>query len=76
VAAVGFGVLVVGSPAGLALWCARRPVGGPALATGYVMDVVWRGVASRLTTPAERTPAERTPAEPAPGEPLRPDADG
>jgi AcrR family transcriptional regulator len=50
VEAEAFAEIVVGSTERLALWCERRPGVGPALATGYVMDVVWRGVASRLTT--------------------------
>jgi AcrR family transcriptional regulator len=43
VEAEAFAEIVVGSTERLALWWGRRP-------TGYVMDVVWRGVASRLTT--------------------------
>ncbi|WP_447006024.1 TetR/AcrR family transcriptional regulator [Saccharothrix isguenensis] len=50
VEAEAFAEIVVGATERLALWCERRPDVGPALATGYVMDVVWRGVASRLTT--------------------------
>lgn len=47
--AEAFAEIVVGSCERLALWCERRPEVGPALATDYVMTVVWRGVASRLT---------------------------
>ncbi|GAB3005235.1 TetR/AcrR family transcriptional regulator [Saccharothrix stipae] len=49
VEAEAFAEIVVGSTERLALWCERRPEVGPALATAYVMEVVWRGVASRLT---------------------------
>ena len=47
--AEAFAEIVVGSCERLALWCERRPEVGPALATDYVMTVVWRGVAARLT---------------------------
>jgi AcrR family transcriptional regulator len=47
--AEAFAEIVVGSCERLALWCERRPEVGPALATDYVMTVVWQGVASRLT---------------------------
>lgn len=47
--AEAFAEIVVGSCERLALWCERRPEVGPALATDYVMAVVWQGVASRLT---------------------------
>ncbi|WP_433269310.1 TetR/AcrR family transcriptional regulator [Actinosynnema sp. CS-041913] len=47
--AEAFAEIVVGSTERLAMWCERRPEVGPALATGYVMEVVWRGVATRLT---------------------------
>jgi AcrR family transcriptional regulator len=50
VEAEAFAEIVVGSTERLALWWGGRPPGGGAPATGYVMDVVWRGVASRLTT--------------------------
>ncbi|MET1075893.1 MAG: TetR/AcrR family transcriptional regulator [Umezawaea sp.] len=46
--AEAFAEIVVGSCERLALWCERRPEVGPELATDYVMDVVWRGVAGRL----------------------------
>lgn len=49
VEAEAFAEIVVGSTERLALWCERRPEVGPERATAYVMDVVWRGVASRLT---------------------------
>lgn len=48
VEAEAFAEIVVGSAERLALWCERRPEVGPALATAYVMEVVWRGVANRL----------------------------
>ncbi|WP_121002844.1 TetR/AcrR family transcriptional regulator [Saccharothrix australiensis] len=41
--------IVVGATERLALWCERHPEVGPERATDYVMDVVWRGVATRLT---------------------------
>jgi AcrR family transcriptional regulator len=47
--AEAFAEIVVGSCERLALWCERRPEVGPALATDYVMSVVWQGVAARLT---------------------------
>ncbi|MFD9741382.1 TetR/AcrR family transcriptional regulator [Umezawaea sp. NPDC059074] len=47
--AEAFAEIVVGSCERLALWCERRPEVGPALATDYVMTVVWRGVSARLT---------------------------
>ncbi|MBB5957559.1 AcrR family transcriptional regulator [Saccharothrix tamanrassetensis] len=47
--AEAFAEIVVGSTERLALWCERRPDVGPAQATTYVMEVVWRGVATRLT---------------------------
>ncbi|MEV0677930.1 TetR/AcrR family transcriptional regulator [Actinosynnema sp. NPDC050436] len=46
--AEAFAEIVVGSTERLALWCERRPEVGPELATDYVMEVVWRGVAGRL----------------------------
>ncbi|CAL9620383.1 HTH-type transcriptional regulator BetI [Actinosynnema sp. ALI-1.44] len=49
VEAEAFAEIVVGSTERLALWCERRPEVGPALATTYVMEVVWRGVANRIT---------------------------
>ncbi|WP_238598598.1 TetR/AcrR family transcriptional regulator [Saccharothrix sp. ALI-22-I] len=49
VEAEAFAEVIVGSAERLALWCERRPEVGPALATRYIMDVVWKGVASRLT---------------------------
>ncbi|CCH28527.1 TetR/AcrR family transcriptional regulator [Actinosynnema sp. NPDC047251] len=48
VEAEAFAEIVVGSTERLALWCERRPEVGPELATTYVMEVVWRGVADRL----------------------------
>jgi AcrR family transcriptional regulator len=47
--AEAFAEIVVGSCERLALWCERRPEVGPALATDYVMNVVWRGLADQLT---------------------------
>jgi AcrR family transcriptional regulator len=47
--AEAFAEIVVGSCERLALWCERRPEVGPALATDYVMNVVWSGLANRLT---------------------------
>ncbi len=47
--AEAFAEIVVGSSERLALWCERRPEVGPEQATAYIMDVVWRGVGSRLT---------------------------
>ncbi|QFZ24059.1 TetR/AcrR family transcriptional regulator [Saccharothrix syringae] len=49
VEAAAFAEIVVGSTERLALWCEHRPEVDPARATAYVMDVVWRGVAGRLT---------------------------
>ncbi|MEU4802899.1 TetR/AcrR family transcriptional regulator [Actinosynnema sp. NPDC023587] len=47
--AEAFAEIVVGSAERLALWCERRPEVGPESAAHYVMDVVWRGVADRLS---------------------------
>ncbi|MFT7837653.1 TetR/AcrR family transcriptional regulator [Saccharothrix sp. BKS2] len=49
VEAEAFAEIVVGSTERLALWCERRPEIGPARATDYVVDVVWRGMADRVT---------------------------
>ncbi|MFD7653890.1 TetR/AcrR family transcriptional regulator [Actinosynnema sp. NPDC059797] len=49
VEAEAFAEIVVGSTERLALWCERRPGIGPARATDYVVDVVWRGMAARVT---------------------------
>ncbi|WP_329794077.1 TetR/AcrR family transcriptional regulator [Lentzea sp. DG1S-22] len=46
--AEAFAEIVVGACERLAVWCERRPSVGPALATDYVMAVVWPGVADRL----------------------------
>jgi AcrR family transcriptional regulator len=46
--AEAFAEIVVGACERLALWCERRPDVGPALATDYVMNVVWRGVADQI----------------------------
>ncbi|MBW4720682.1 TetR/AcrR family transcriptional regulator [Saccharothrix obliqua] len=48
VVAEAFAEVVVGAAERLALWCERRPEVGPALATDYVMDIVWHGVGRRL----------------------------
>jgi len=47
--AEAFAEIVVGACERLALWCERRPEVGPALATDYVINVVWRGIADRVT---------------------------
>ncbi|GLZ31872.1 TetR family transcriptional regulator [Lentzea sp. NBRC 105346] len=46
--AEAFAEIVVGACERLALWCERRPSVGPALATDYIMDVVWNGVARHI----------------------------
>ncbi len=49
--AEAFAEIVVGAWERLAVWCERRPSVGPALATDYVMAVIWPGVADRVTKP-------------------------
>ncbi|SDP22101.1 DNA-binding transcriptional regulator, AcrR family [Lentzea jiangxiensis] len=46
--AEAFAEIVVGACERLAVWCERRPSVGPALATDYVMAVIWPGVADRF----------------------------
>ncbi|TWP52737.1 TetR/AcrR family transcriptional regulator [Lentzea tibetensis] len=46
--AEAFAEIVVGACERLALWCERRPSVGPALATDYVVNLVWNGVAARI----------------------------
>ncbi|KOV84199.1 TetR family transcriptional regulator [Nocardia sp. NRRL S-836] len=46
--AEAFAEIVVGACERLAVWCERRPSVGPALATDYVMAVIWPGVAERV----------------------------
>ncbi|MFJ8963162.1 TetR/AcrR family transcriptional regulator [Lentzea sp. NPDC102401] len=43
-----FAEIVVGATERLAVWMERRPAVGPALATDYVMAVIWPGVSDRL----------------------------
>lgn len=54
--AEAFAEIVVGACERLAVWCERRPSVGPALATDYVMGVIWPGVADRLRTLPELAP--------------------
>ena len=49
--AEAFAEIVVGATERLAVWTERRPEVGPALATEYVMAVIWPGVANRLLPP-------------------------
>ncbi|SDG22725.1 transcriptional regulator, TetR family [Lentzea fradiae] len=54
--AEAFAEIVVGACERLAVWCERRPSVGPALATDYVMTVIWPGVSARVMKRPEPVP--------------------